>query len=220
MVTPTSGLQTTEGGGQATFTVRLTTLPNQDVTVAVSSSDTTEGTVSPSVLTFTPQNARTPQTVTVTGVADGIADGHMPYTVILAPAVSSDPGYNNQDPADVSVTNADSALPPPPPCSPRPRISVSTAPESAGRLRVTLSATGANNTLSQVQVQSTANAEVEVSGQPPRTGSFVLPLGNVVSTSFVVHRLQAGQTATVTATVTDGCGSWPTFFGGGASGFP
>ena len=44
-VTPTAGLTTTEAGGTATFTVVLNTQPTADVTIALSSSDTTEGTV-------------------------------------------------------------------------------------------------------------------------------------------------------------------------------
>ena len=46
-VTPTSGLTTTEAGGTATFTVVLTTQPTADVTIGLSTSDTTEGTVAP-----------------------------------------------------------------------------------------------------------------------------------------------------------------------------
>ena len=46
-VTPTSGLTTTEAGGTATFTVVLTTQPTADVTIGLSTSDITEGTVSP-----------------------------------------------------------------------------------------------------------------------------------------------------------------------------
>ena len=42
-----------EAGGTATFTVVLNTQPTADVTIALSSSDTTEGTVSPDGLTFT-----------------------------------------------------------------------------------------------------------------------------------------------------------------------
>jgi hypothetical protein len=55
-VTPTSGLTTTEAGGTATFTVVLTSRPVADVTIGLSSSDPTEGTVSPSSLTFTSVN--------------------------------------------------------------------------------------------------------------------------------------------------------------------
>ena len=46
-VTPTTALTTTEAGGTATFTVVLNTQPTADVTIALTSSDTTEGTVVP-----------------------------------------------------------------------------------------------------------------------------------------------------------------------------
>ena len=42
-VTPTSGLVTTEAGGTASFTVVLESEPVADVTISLSSSDTTEG---------------------------------------------------------------------------------------------------------------------------------------------------------------------------------
>ncbi|MFN8634512.1 MAG: hypothetical protein U0893_11700 [Chloroflexota bacterium] len=106
-VSPTSGLTTTEAGGTATFTVVLTSVPIANVTIALSSSNTNEGTVSPSSLTFTPANALTPQTVTVTGVNDSVADGDVAYSVVIAPAVSTDPNYNGFNPSDVSVTNVD-----------------------------------------------------------------------------------------------------------------
>jgi len=106
-VAPTAGLTTSETGGQAVFNVSLDTRPTNDVTIAVSSSDTTEGTVSPSSLTFTTNDWNIPQTVTVTGVNDGLVDGPIGYTVVLAAAVSSDSDYSGINPADVSVTNAD-----------------------------------------------------------------------------------------------------------------
>ena len=43
-VNPTSGLITTEAGGTAQFSVVLDTQPTADVTIAISSSDTSEGT--------------------------------------------------------------------------------------------------------------------------------------------------------------------------------
>ena len=55
-----------------------------DVTVAVSSSDTGEATVSPATLTFTEANRNTAQTVTVTGVNDNNADGNKAYKIILS----------------------------------------------------------------------------------------------------------------------------------------
>ena len=53
-----AGLTTTEAGGTATFTVRRSTPSRRpDVaTITLSSSDPTQGTVSPASLTFTPAN--------------------------------------------------------------------------------------------------------------------------------------------------------------------
>ena len=90
-----------------TFTVKLNSQPTANVTIGVSSSDTTEGTVSPSLLTFTTSNWNANQTVTVTGVDDSDADGNQSYTVVLAAANSSDSGYSGLNPVDVTVTNTD-----------------------------------------------------------------------------------------------------------------
>ncbi len=105
-VSPTSGLVTTESGGTATFTVVLTTQPSADVTLALSSSDTTEGTVSPTPLTFTSADWNIAQTVTVTGVDDAVIDGNIAYTVNFAVS-SGDGSYNNFSVPPVSVTNDD-----------------------------------------------------------------------------------------------------------------
>src|SRR4029078_1765633 len=101
-VTPSGGLTTTESGGTATFTVVLTGQPTADVTVGLSSNDTTEGTVSPASLTFTNANWNTPQTVTVTGVDDLVADGDIAYAIVTAAASSADGSYNGLNPADVA----------------------------------------------------------------------------------------------------------------------
>ena len=106
-VTPTSGLETTEAGGTATFTVVLNSQPTANVTITLTSSDLTEGTVAPTQLTFTTTNWNAPQTVTVTGVDDVTTDGNQPYTITTGAAVSTDASYANLDPADVSVTNLD-----------------------------------------------------------------------------------------------------------------
>ncbi|HEU0031877.1 MAG TPA: Calx-beta domain-containing protein [Kofleriaceae bacterium] len=106
-VTPTSGLATTESGGSATFTVVLNTQPTTDVTIAIASDDAGEGTAAPASVTFTPLDWDAPQTVTVTGVDDALADGNQPYRVVLAPAVSGDASYAGLDPADVALTNID-----------------------------------------------------------------------------------------------------------------
>jgi CSLREA domain-containing protein len=109
VVSPTTGLTTTEAGGTATFTVRLRSQPVAPVTVAITSSDTTEGTVSADSLTFAADASAvsSPQTVTVTGVQDALADGNVAYTIVLGPVTTSDPDYGPLDPANVAATNAD-----------------------------------------------------------------------------------------------------------------
>ena len=59
---------TTEAGGTAVFQVALATQPTANVTIGLSLSDATEGTLSATSLTFTAANWNTPQTVTVTGL--------------------------------------------------------------------------------------------------------------------------------------------------------
>jgi hypothetical protein len=91
----------------AIFTVKLDTQPTADVTIPISSSNTSLGTVSPASLVFTPTNWNVNQTVTVTGVNNYIVDGNQNYTIILGKAISDDVNYYGLDPADVSVANID-----------------------------------------------------------------------------------------------------------------
>ena len=110
VVIPTSGLVTAESGGNDTFVVALNCEPTADVTVNLSSSDATEGTVSPTVVTFTNLTWNITRTVTVTGVDDNILDGDIAYLVVTSTAVSADIRYNGSDAPDVSVTNLDDEL--------------------------------------------------------------------------------------------------------------
>ncbi len=107
VVTPTSGLVTTEGGGTATFSVVLRSAPTANVTVGLSSSNTAEGTVAPGSLTFTNANWNTAQFVTVSGADDVAVDGNIAYTILTAAATSTDGNYSGLNAADVSVTNTD-----------------------------------------------------------------------------------------------------------------
>ncbi len=107
LVTPTSGLTTTENGGTATFTVVLGSQPTSNVTIDVSSSDTTEGRSDKTSLTFTPSNWNRTQVITVSGVDDLEFDGDVAYQIILGPARATDPRFNRIDPADVQLANRD-----------------------------------------------------------------------------------------------------------------
>lgn len=106
-ITPTTGLTTTEAGASASASIALTSQPLSDVTIAVSSSDISEGVVTPASLTFTPANWNIPRPVTVIGVNDDVDDGNIAYSVVLSPATSSDASYNGANPTDISLTNLD-----------------------------------------------------------------------------------------------------------------
>ncbi|HEX7898542.1 MAG TPA: PA14 domain-containing protein [Planctomycetota bacterium] len=112
-VSPTSGLNTTEGGGTANFTVTLfqPLVAAETVTIPVSSTDTgeglpTQGGVTITQLVFTAANWNTPQTVVVVGQEDPAVDGPQPYTITLG-VVTGPAGYNGTNPPDVTATNAD-----------------------------------------------------------------------------------------------------------------
>ncbi|MBX9258963.1 DUF4347 domain-containing protein [Desmonostoc muscorum CCALA 125] len=104
-ISPTTALVTTEAGGTANFSIQLDTQPTANVTLNLTSSKVSEGTVSVSSVTFTAANWNTPQIITVTGVDDGVADDNTLYQIITAKAVSIDTKYNNFNADDVDVVN-------------------------------------------------------------------------------------------------------------------
>lgn len=101
--TQAENLTTTETGGTATFLVVLQSPPRTDVTLVFTSSDTSEGTVTPSV-TFTASNWNVPQRVTLTGVNDNVHDGNSSYS-IRTTIDSANADYVNLQPGDIEVSN-------------------------------------------------------------------------------------------------------------------
>ncbi len=107
VVEPTAGLVTAEGGGTAEFSMFLASQPADTLKVAIASSDEEEGMPSVTELTFTTENWDTPQTVTITGKPDGVADGDKAYSIVIGPVTGNDPDYTALDPAEVAVMNFD-----------------------------------------------------------------------------------------------------------------
>jgi hypothetical protein len=106
-IAPTAGLITTEAGVTAGFTAVLTAAPTGNVTIGLTSSDLTEGTVSPAWVTFIPSNWNVSQNITVTGVNDGVVDGDQPYTIVTSNSTSSDSNYSNRFVQDVHLINVE-----------------------------------------------------------------------------------------------------------------
>ncbi len=184
IVTPTAGLITTEAGGTDTFTVELTSQPTADVNLPLSSSDTTEGTVSSPSLTFTDMNWNMPQTVTVTGVDDFLADGDQPYTIVTGDPTSADPIYDaltDADVPDVSVTNQE---------TPGKAAGVTVNPTSG---LVTTEAGGSDTYTVVLDTQPTADVTIPVASSDPTEG-----VAAPASLTFTDMDWNTPQTVTVT----------------------
>lgn len=108
-----SGLTTTEAGGAVSFAVVMNTLPTNSVTIpSIVATPSTEGTVSPTSLTFAPGEWFTPKIITVTGVDDFIVDGSKTASVVTGAATSADTDYNGlAGPVFPSITNTDDDVP-------------------------------------------------------------------------------------------------------------
>jgi subtilisin family serine protease len=125
-----------------------------------------------------------------------------------------------------NVANETTAVEPPPlSCDPRPRIALDVRPAGGG-LAVTLTTSGHRNGLRAVRFgtdqRGPVGALIDVPNGPTgATSGFVHALpSHPTSWTFTIRRAQPGRPATVPLVVTDGCGSWETFVGGGtASGF-
>ncbi|MEZ4732273.1 MAG: M4 family metallopeptidase [Caldilineaceae bacterium] len=99
---PTTSV-TGEDGTVVNVQATLTAQPSAPVTVTLTSSDPSEGYVTP-LLVFTAQTWDTPQTATVTGVDDDIDDGDIVYTVV-ATLASDDPAFAAVAPVTITLTN-------------------------------------------------------------------------------------------------------------------
>ena len=155
-------------------------------------------------------------TATATSTAQPTATGTAIATATRTPTPTAT--------ATATPTRTPTATPVPAPCAPRPNVGVSGTPTGDGRLQVTIAAqTNAGtptNALTQLQFTAATNAQFDIGNElnkvPPH---FVtLPAGTQQATLYV-RRVTAGQPATLHSTVTDGCGPWPTFVGGGPAAF-
>jgi uncharacterized protein DUF4347/Big-like domain-containing protein len=90
--TPAS-TSTSESGSSISYSLALNSMPAAPVTIALSSNDATEGSVSPAAITINPLDWDSPQTITVSGVDDSDLDGSKNYTITLV-STSTDTDYN------------------------------------------------------------------------------------------------------------------------------
>ncbi len=100
----------TEASSNATVSVVLDSQPTAEVTINITSADTSEGTVSTDTMTFTIAGWNTPQNVTVTGVDDPLNDGDQTFNVTFD-AVSADALYEPLNEV-LAFTTQDDEVPP------------------------------------------------------------------------------------------------------------
>ncbi|HEY7067953.1 MAG TPA: hypothetical protein VII06_41260 [Chloroflexota bacterium] len=111
---------------------------------------------------------------------------------------------------------------------PHPNVGVQVAPSgTADQLQTTITARDAacasgNNQLQALQFTKLTNAAVDVATSPVTMVSAPTTVSlppHPATIGLTVRRSTAGLAATVELTVVDGCGTWPTFVGGGPSAF-
>ena len=192
----TSRLRTTEAGGTATFTVTLATEPTGDVVLGVASSDTAEGTVLPSSLTFTATTWNTAQPVTLTGVDDAATDGDRNYTVILTGTSTVDANYNALSAVTMYAVNADN----------EDGLAVSSVTGQATEAGGTATFTVALNTRPSAAVTVTVTSR-DADGNPDASEGTVSPS----LLTFAATAWNTAQPVTVTGandTIDDGTVTW------------
>ena len=95
---------TNEDSLSALLTIGLNSEPTGDVTITVTSSDESEGKVTPKYFMFSSSDWAA-DTITVTGQQDFVDDGDVEYEVVTSAAVSEDINYSDLDPPDLTLTN-------------------------------------------------------------------------------------------------------------------
>jgi uncharacterized repeat protein (TIGR01451 family) len=153
-----------------------------------------------------------------TGDGVGGNNSTMVQTNVVAPTPTATPI------ATVTPTPTLTLTPVPVTCAPRPVVGVDVIAAGADRLKVTLSPGNGSATpgyrLTQLRATIPPNARIDVAGGPSNlSGQQLLPVGSGTQpVEFFVRRVSPGA-VTVPLVVTDTCGDWSTFVGGGASSF-
>jgi N-acetylneuraminic acid mutarotase len=152
-------------------------------------------------------------------------------TPTLTPPASLTPTPTRTPPASLTPTRTPTVTHTPtitPTPFPRPNVGVGATPiPSNHTLQAPIVARDAacpqgNNQLFALKFTRLANATVDVPGVGTITAASNTPVplsGHPAAITLTVHRVADGQAATVELTVTDGCGDWPTFVGGGPGAF-
>jgi N-acetylneuraminic acid mutarotase len=174
--------------------------------------------------------APVPPTPTPTATATPTLSPTATATVTRTPtptATATSSATATATPSPTATTTATSTATPSATPYPRPGVGVGVTP-AGGTLQATITARDAgcaqgNNQLQAIRVTRLVNATVDVATVPVTaisTAPQSVPLpSHPAAIPLMVHRVMPGQATSVELVVTDGCGDWPTFVGGGPSAF-
>lgn len=188
----------------------LTATPTSTATPTATATSTATPTVTTTpTLTNTPTSTATPTvtstpTVAATATATPTATSTPTRTATLTPTLTVTPRPHSR-------------------CDPRPPVNVSVVPGQPHRLQATVASTnnGADvpNPLSSLHFTATDNATVDVGSVVGGSGDFTVSVSGQTQVTFFVNRLNSKLAVTVHLVVSDACGDWPTFVGGGPQSF-
>jgi hypothetical protein len=163
-----------------------------------------------------------PGTTTSIALTVAVNASGVPGTTNIAQvSVENDINLGNNGAADPTTIT-------PNPCSPRPNVGLVVSRTGAGtgpgKLRATLTANTSpqlpTNGITKVKIVSASNAALDELGGQANVTVGEVAFASVASTSFIVRRLSGAvpnpQPFTVRIEVTDACGVWSTFVGGGS----
>jgi len=102
-------------------------------------------------------------------------------------------------------------------------VAVATVPAGPGQLQATITAqvlpaTPANS-LQRITITRLDNVTVLINGTPVAGGATVNFPAGITQATLLVQRQNPAAASTVGFIVTDVCGDWPTFVGGGPTAF-
>lgn len=125
----------------------------------------------------------------------------------------------------LEVTREAPTSPLPVNCNPRPRVGIATVWDAPGRVRITLQANNANNTIRKIEFQPIQGGLLDLPGGPTSVpgGLTFTPAHQQPTFTFSLRRdfqaFLASAAVTAHFKVTDGCGEWQTFAGMGTGVF-
>jgi hypothetical protein len=105
-------LETDENGSADEFNVSLSSQPTDVVLLNIVTSNPEEVALSTLNVMFTPDNWNTRQSITVTGINDGLNDDDAPFSISIVASSAGDPNFNSLNSTTITGTNNSFIAPP------------------------------------------------------------------------------------------------------------